>query len=182
MGVEPRGDGALNRTIAQFERLVKGIDVDYTPISGDYDAFMLARFRTKRTPDVFYVDSLDVFDYQPGLEPLNKYIANTRGFSTNPFYSRLLRGFTVNGQIWLPGDLVTARPGRERADAPACWCRRPTHARDVGPAHADDAAASVDKCSAGRGARLPRSGLGSHPRVHVPEQRRVGERRRGHGP
>ncbi|HEY5873524.1 MAG TPA: extracellular solute-binding protein, partial [Gaiellaceae bacterium] len=85
----PEETAALNRTIAQFERLVKGIDVDYTPISGDYDAFMLARFAAKRTPDVFYVDSLDVFDYQPGLEPLNRYIANTRGFSTNPFYSRL---------------------------------------------------------------------------------------------
>ena len=32
---------------------------------------MLARFAAKRPPDVFYVDSLDVPDYLPALEPLN---------------------------------------------------------------------------------------------------------------
>ncbi|MCE3287190.1 MAG: extracellular solute-binding protein family 1, partial [Gaiellaceae bacterium] len=67
----PEETAALNRTIAQFERLNRNIDVDYTPISGDYDAAMLARFAAKRPPDVFYVDSLDLFDYQPALEPLN---------------------------------------------------------------------------------------------------------------
>ena len=70
----PEETAALNRTIAQFERLNRNIDVDYTPISGDYDAAMLARFAAKRPPDVFYVDSLDLFDYQPALEPLNGYI------------------------------------------------------------------------------------------------------------
>lgn len=130
----PEETAALNRTIAQFERLVKDIDVEYTPVSGDYDAFMLARFAAKRPPDVFYVDSLDVFDYQPGLEPLNKYIANTRGFSTTPFYSRLLRGFTVNGQIygfpkdWSPLGLVANAQMLQRASVtvprtPATWAQ-----------------------------------------------------------
>ena len=51
-------------------------------------------------PDVFYGDSLDVFDYLPALEPLNKYMRQTKGFTTKPFYKRLLAGFTVNGQVY----------------------------------------------------------------------------------
>jgi len=96
----PEETAALNRTIASFERLNKGFDVEYSPISGDYDAAMLARFAAKRPPDVFYVDSLDIPDYLPALEPLNSYISKTRNFSTEPFYPRLLSGFTVNGKIY----------------------------------------------------------------------------------
>jgi multiple sugar transport system substrate-binding protein len=96
----PEETAALNRTIASFERLTEGINVEYTPISGDYDAAMLARFAARRPPDVFYVDSLDVFDYLPALEPLNSYLQRTRGFSTRPFFPRLLGGFTVNGRIY----------------------------------------------------------------------------------
>jgi multiple sugar transport system substrate-binding protein len=96
----PEETRALNRTVASFERFNKDIDVRYTPISGDYDAAMLARFAAKRPPDVFYVDSLDVPDYLPALEPLNSYINKTKGFSTKPFYPRLLSGFTVNGRIY----------------------------------------------------------------------------------
>jgi multiple sugar transport system substrate-binding protein len=96
----PEETAALNRTIGSFERLNKGFDVEYTPISGDYDAAMLARFAAKRPPDVFYVDSADVPDYLPALEPLNGLISKTRNFSTKPFYQRLLSGFVVKGQIY----------------------------------------------------------------------------------
>jgi multiple sugar transport system substrate-binding protein len=96
----PEETAALNRTIASFERLNREIDVEYTPISGDYDAAMLARFAAKRPPDVFYVDSLDVFDYLPALEPLNSFVQRTRNFSTRPFFPRLLGGFTVDGRIY----------------------------------------------------------------------------------
>jgi multiple sugar transport system substrate-binding protein len=98
----PEETTAVNRTIAAFERLRQNrdIDVEYTPISGDYDAAMLARFAAKRPADVFYVDSLDIPDYLPALEPLNSYIAKTRNFSTKPFYPSLLSGFTVRGKIY----------------------------------------------------------------------------------
>jgi multiple sugar transport system substrate-binding protein len=96
----PEETAALNRTIASFERLNSDIDVEYTPISGDYDAAMLARFAAKRPPDVFYVDSLDVFDYLPALEPLNSFVQRTRNWSNRPFFARLLSGFTVNGRIY----------------------------------------------------------------------------------
>ena len=131
----PEETAALNRTIAQFERLNRNIDVDYTPISGDYDAAMLARFAAKRPPDVFYVDSLDFFDYQPALEPLNGYIQRTRNWSTRVFYSRLLNGFSVNGRIygfpkdWSPLGLIANSQMLQRANvtvprgAPATWAQ-----------------------------------------------------------
>jgi multiple sugar transport system substrate-binding protein len=89
---------AILRTIAAFERANRDIKVEYAPISGDYDAAMLARFSAKRPPDVFYVDSLDVADYAPALEPLNDEIKKF-GFNTKRFYPRLLQAFTVKGQI-----------------------------------------------------------------------------------
>ena len=61
---------------------------------------MLARFAARRPPDVFYVDSLDVPDYLPALQPLNSYIKKAKGFKLTPFYKRLLGGFTVKGQIY----------------------------------------------------------------------------------
>jgi multiple sugar transport system substrate-binding protein len=128
----PEETAALNRTIAQFERLNRGMKVEYTPISGDYDAAMLARFAAKRPPDVFYVDSLDLFDYQPALEPLNTYIRNTRNWSTRVFFTRLLNGFSVNGRIygfpkdWSPLGLIANAQMLQRASvtvprAPATW-------------------------------------------------------------
>jgi multiple sugar transport system substrate-binding protein len=90
---------ALLATIAAFERRNKNIKVNYAPISGDYDAAMLARFAAKRPPDVFYVDSLDVADYLPALEPLNDEIAKTH-YNTKPFFPRLLNAFKVKGQIY----------------------------------------------------------------------------------
>ena len=69
-GWASRPEGA--RRAPQDDRGVRAgqsdIDVRYAPISGDYDAAMLARFAAKRPPDVFYVDSLDVPDYLPALE------------------------------------------------------------------------------------------------------------------
>jgi multiple sugar transport system substrate-binding protein len=128
----PEETAALNRTIASFERLNREIDVDYTPISGDYDAAMLARFAARRPPDVFYVDSLDVPDYLPALEPLNSYIAKTRKWSTKPFFPRLLSGFTVRGRIygfpkdWSPLGLIANSAMFSRAgitSPPQSWAQ-----------------------------------------------------------
>jgi multiple sugar transport system substrate-binding protein len=111
----PVETAALNRTVATFERFNKDIDVKYTPISGDYDAAMLARFAARRPPDVLYVDSLDIPDYLPALEPLNDEIRKTKGFSTKPFYPRMLNAFVVKGQTygfpkdWSPLGMVANR-------------------------------------------------------------------------
>ena len=126
----PEETAALRRTITAFERANRDLDVKYTPISGDYDAAMLARFAAKRPPDVFYVDSLDVPDYLPALEPLNSYVQKTRNWSTRPFYPRLLSGFTVKGRIygfpkdWSPLGLVANTQMLQRAGVatpPSTW-------------------------------------------------------------
>jgi len=120
---------AMLRTIAAFERSHRSIKVDYAPIAGDYDAAMLARFAARRPPDVFYVDSLDVPDYAPALDPLNDDIRRTK-FNTKPFYKRLLGGFTVNGRIlgfpkdWSPLGLEANTRMLSRAKinkAPTTW-------------------------------------------------------------
>lgn len=128
----PEETAALRRTIASFQRFNKDIKVSYTPISGDYDATMLARFAARRPPDVFYVDSLDVPDYLPALEPLNAYMKRTKGFTTKPFFKRLLAGFTVRGQVygfpkdWSPLGMVTNRAMMQKAGvqrAPQTWAQ-----------------------------------------------------------
>src|SRR5215213_1351675 len=128
----PEETSALRKTIASFQRFNKDIKVSYTPISGDYDAAMLARFAARRPPDVFYVDSLDVPDYLPALEPLNSYIKKTKGFTTKPFYKRLLGGFTVKGKIygfpkdWSPLGTVANTAMMQKAGvrtAPKTWAQ-----------------------------------------------------------
>jgi multiple sugar transport system substrate-binding protein len=95
----PAETAALRSVIAAFERQNRDIKVQYAPISGDYDAAMLSRFAARRPPDVFYVESLDFHDYLPALEPLGKYIQQSK-YSTKPFYPRLLNGFRSKGQLY----------------------------------------------------------------------------------
>jgi multiple sugar transport system substrate-binding protein len=95
----PAETAALRGVIRAFERQNRDIKVQYAPISGDYDAAMLSRFAAKRPPDVFYVESLDFHDYLPALEPLGKYIKSS-GYSTKPFYGRLLNAFRSKGQLY----------------------------------------------------------------------------------
>ncbi len=176
----PEETAALGRTIASFERLNRSIDVEYTPISGDYDAFMLSRFAARRPPDVFYVDSLDIPDYLPALEPLNRYVQRTRNWSTKPFYQRLLSGFTVNGRIygfpkdWSPLGLIGNTQMLQRAGVstpPATWAQFTQALQRIRSSGAvsDGAPACLS----------PR--LGSHPRVHLPGRRRLAERRQDPG-
>ena len=129
---------AILRTIAAFERSHPNIKVDYAPIAGDYDAAMLARFASRRPPDVFYVDSLDVPDYAPALEPLNDEIRRAK-FKTKPFFKRLLAGFTVRGQIlgfpkdWSPLGLVanTRMLTRAKVKPPKSWSQFGTALRKL---------------------------------------------------
>jgi multiple sugar transport system substrate-binding protein len=126
----PEETAALRRTIQAFERANRSIRVQYAPISGDYDAAMLARFAARRAPDVFYVDSLDLDDYRPALEPLNRYIARSK-FSLRPFYGRLLSGFRRGATIyglpkdWSPLGMVVNTQMLQRAGVtrPRTWAQ-----------------------------------------------------------
>jgi len=130
----PAETAALRSVIAAFQRQNRDIRVNYAPISGDYDAAMLARFAARRPPDVFYVESLDFFDYLPALEPLNKYIAQSK-VSTKPFFPRLLnafkRGNTIYGlpKDWSPLGMVVNPAMLQRAGvtrAPRTWTQLTT--------------------------------------------------------
>ena len=118
----PEETAALRRTITAFERANRDIDVKYTPISGDYDAAMLARFAAKRPPDVFYVDSLDVPDYLPALEPLNDEIKGSQELHHEAVLQAAAGRIHGEGPGLRPAEgLVAARPGRRTG---RCW-RRP---------------------------------------------------------
>jgi multiple sugar transport system substrate-binding protein len=132
----PAETAALRSVIAAFQRQNRNVRVNYAPISGDYDAAMLARFAARRPPDVFYVESLDFLDYLPALEPLNKYIAQSRRtFSTKPFFPRLLnafkRGKTIYGlpKDWSPLGMIVNPAMLQRAGVttpPRTWAQLTT--------------------------------------------------------
>jgi multiple sugar transport system substrate-binding protein len=135
----PAETAALRAVIRTFERQNRGIRVQYSPISGDYDAAMLSRFAAKRPPDVFYVESLDFFDYLPALEPLGKYIRQS-GFATSQFYGRLLNAFRSKGQVYgFPKDwsslglIVNTRMTRAAGvtRAPTNWTQLETALRRI---------------------------------------------------
>ena len=111
--------------------------MDYTPISGDYDAFMLARFAEKKTTGrVLRRLARRVRLPARGRAAEQVHLANTRGSTLHePVLSRLLRGFTVNGQIygfpkdWSPLGLVANAQMLQRAGVtwphgtPATWAQ-----------------------------------------------------------
>jgi multiple sugar transport system substrate-binding protein len=98
---------ALDKTIAAFEASHPSIKVDYQPIGGDYAASMLAKFASRKPPDVFYADSATQFpDWAKlgALEPLDSYIKKSN-FNTKRFFPRLLNAFRYRGHIYgLPKD------------------------------------------------------------------------------
>ena len=103
----PEETRLLRQVIADFERQYPNIKVQYSPISGDYPAAMLAKFSARRPPDVFYVDSNVIPDWidQGVLEPLDGYIEDN-DFDTESFFPSLLDAFKgPDGQQYgLPKD------------------------------------------------------------------------------
>jgi multiple sugar transport system substrate-binding protein len=85
----------LKQVIRGFEKTFPSVKVNYTPISGDFTAAMLAKFAARTPPDVLYVDSNVAPDWikQKVLQPLDPYIAKSK-LKKEQFYPSLLRGFT----------------------------------------------------------------------------------------
>jgi multiple sugar transport system substrate-binding protein len=85
----------LKQVIRGFEKTFPGVKVNYTPISGDFTAAMLAKFSARTPPDVMYVDSNVAPDWikQKVLQPLDPYIAKSK-LKKGQFYPSLLSGFT----------------------------------------------------------------------------------------
>jgi multiple sugar transport system substrate-binding protein len=92
-------DDLLRQVIASFEQKYPNIKVKYTPLGGDYDATMLAKFAAHKPPDVFYVNGhvFPVWVPQGVLASLTPYVKKFH-FNTKPFFPRLLNGFKYKGQ------------------------------------------------------------------------------------
>src|SRR5215218_2856786 len=90
----PVEDNLLREVLKSFEKKYPQVKVDYTPLGGDYDATMLAKFAARQPPDVFYVNGhvFPVWVPQGVLWSLTPNIKKGN-FSTKPFFPRLLNGF-----------------------------------------------------------------------------------------
>ena len=92
--VSPAEETKLAKVVSDFEASHPNIKVDYTSITGNYQATMLAKFAARKPADVFYVDAADFADWvrQGVLQNLDSYVKASK-FKTKPFYKNLLNTF-----------------------------------------------------------------------------------------
>src|SRR6266700_4440629 len=82
----PAEEAKLAKVVKDFEASHPNIHVNYSSFN-NYQATMLAKFASRKPPDVFYVDAADFADWvrQGVLQPLDSYVKASK-FSTKPFY------------------------------------------------------------------------------------------------
>ena len=96
----PQEEARLAKVVKAFQKKYPKIKVKYQSFN-NYQATMLAKFASRKPPDVFYVDAADFADWvrQGVLQPLNSY-AKASKFSSKPFIPNLLKTFTYKGKIY----------------------------------------------------------------------------------
>lgn len=96
----PQEEARLAKVVRAFEAKYPKIHVNYQSFN-NYQATMLAKFASRKPPDVFYVDAADFADWvrQGVLQPLNSY-AKASKFSSKPFYPSLLNTFKYKRKIY----------------------------------------------------------------------------------
>ena len=99
--VSPAEETKLSKVVSDFETSHPNIKVDYTSITGNYQATMLAKFAARKPADVFYVDADDFADWvrQGVLQNLDSYVKASK-FKTKPFYKNLLNTFKYKGHYY----------------------------------------------------------------------------------
>jgi multiple sugar transport system substrate-binding protein len=97
----PAEETKLAKVVKDFEASHPNINVNYTSITGDYQAAMLAKFAARKPADVFYVDAADFADWvrQGVLQNLDSYVKASK-FRTKPFYKNLLNTFKYQGHYY----------------------------------------------------------------------------------
>ena len=97
----PAEETKLSKVVSDFEASHPNIKVNYTSITGDYQAAMLAKFAARKPADVFYVDAADFADWvrQGVLQNLDSYVKASK-FKTKPFYKNLLNTFKYKGHYY----------------------------------------------------------------------------------
>jgi multiple sugar transport system substrate-binding protein len=93
-------DDLLREVIKAFEASHPNIKVNYDAFN-NYQATMLAKFSSRKPPDVLYVAAEDFADWvrQGVLEPLDPFAKKSK-FSSKPFYPGLLKSFKYKGKIY----------------------------------------------------------------------------------
>jgi multiple sugar transport system substrate-binding protein len=96
----PQEEARLAKVVKGFEAKYPKIHVKYQSFN-NYQATMLAKFASRKPPDVFYVDAADFADWvrQGVLQPLDSF-AKASKFSSKPFYPNLLNTFKYKGHIY----------------------------------------------------------------------------------
>jgi multiple sugar transport system substrate-binding protein len=96
----PQEEARLAKVVKDFEAKYPKIHVNYQSFN-NYQATMLAKFASRKPPDVFYVDVADFADWvrQGVLQPLDSY-AKASKFSSKPFIPSLLNSFKYKGRIY----------------------------------------------------------------------------------
>jgi len=96
----PAEEAKLAKVVKDFEASHPKIHVHYSSFN-NYQATMLAKFASRKPPDVFYVDAADFADWvrQGVLQNLDSYVKASK-FSTKPFYKNLLNTFKFQGHYY----------------------------------------------------------------------------------
>lgn len=96
----PQEEARLAKVVKAFERKYPKIHVKYQSFN-NYQATMLAKFASRKPPDVFYVDAADFADWvrQGVLQPLDSFAKGSK-FSSKPFIPSLLNTFKYKGKIY----------------------------------------------------------------------------------
>ncbi|PSO04934.1 hypothetical protein B9Q13_03195 [Candidatus Marsarchaeota G2 archaeon ECH_B_SAG-G16] len=83
------------------------VQVVFQPITSDYDTKLKTEIAAGNAPDVFYVDSSQVFSYvQNGLLlPLNQFVNSDSSYNISDFIPETLNAFKFNNNIYaIPKD------------------------------------------------------------------------------
>jgi len=96
----PQEEARLAKVVKDFETKYPKIKVNYQSFN-NYQATMLAKFASRKPPDVFYVAAEDFADWvRLGvLQPLDSYAKKTK-FKSKPFYPNLLNTFKYKGHLY----------------------------------------------------------------------------------
>jgi multiple sugar transport system substrate-binding protein len=136
----PDEDKLVQQMADKFNATHKSIHVNWTVINGNYTQAMTARFAAHNSPDIFYVDSSVIGDWehQGVIQPLNSYVTKSH-FNTKKFYPKLLGAFkngkTIYGfpKDWSPlaTEISNGIFGKAGLKAPKTWAQLKSDAQTI---------------------------------------------------
>lgn len=95
----PIEEGVIKSIVEKFNETHSDIQVEWTPIPGDFRQMIITQFSAGTAPDIFYVDTFwfEEMARQNMLLPLDLYIKRDN-FDIDDFYRLLYRRFLIKGE------------------------------------------------------------------------------------